>query len=110
MPKVALVTALTLVLGLPVVFAANASVECPTSLQGRRAAAATASAAIAAAKPELVRKFSAQKVARYAPYSAKLTDGVWHIQGHLPTHMLGGTPEAKVCQATGRVLNVYHTR
>jgi hypothetical protein len=88
-------------------FAADASALCPSPGREKRVAVTTASAAVAAAKPELTRAFSPQDIARYDPYSAKLVAGVWYVRGRLQAGALGGTPEAQVCQSNGRVLHVY---
>ena len=110
MPKIAVALINALLLWVPGVSAADTKSTCPTSVQNSHTSIATATAAIAAAKPELERRYSPQQVARYEPYTAKLQAGVWHVQGHLPTQMLGGTPEATVCQSTGKVLSVYHSQ
>lgn len=46
------------------------------------------------------------------PYHAKFSQmtRVWHVRGTLPPRSFGGTPEAKVDDADGRILHVTHTQ
>jgi hypothetical protein len=105
MPRIVL--AIAAALHLTQGFATDTQNVCPPA---KNAAVATSASAIAIAKPELMRKFSSERVARYEPYAATLKNGVWHVRGHLPAKALGGTPEAQVCQSTGQVLSAYHTQ
>lgn len=56
-------------------------------------------------------RFGDAVVNRQQPFKAELKDGVWHVYGTLPdgnTH--GGTAEAEVAQADGRIIRVWHGR
>lgn len=47
-------------------------------------------------------------IADEAPYKAKLSGGVWVVEGSLPAGMLGGVALAEVAKDDGRVLRVSH--
>jgi hypothetical protein len=49
-------------------------------------------------------------VAKYKPYRAELRDGIWHVFGTLPSGWVGGTPEARVRDSDGEVLQVFHSQ
>jgi hypothetical protein len=49
-------------------------------------------------------------VDKYKPYRAELRDGIWHVFGTLPGSGPGGTPEAKVRDRDGEVLEVLHSQ
>jgi NTF2 fold immunity protein len=42
------------------------------------------------------------------PYTAKLSKGVWTVQGTLPAGYDGGSPLAEISQEDGRILKVIH--
>ncbi len=51
----------------------------------------------------------------YRPYQAELHNGIWQVYGTLPKPpgaivVLGGTPEARIRDADGEVIRVYHTQ
>ncbi|HTE06451.1 MAG TPA: NTF2 fold immunity protein [Planctomycetota bacterium] len=45
-----------------------------------------------------------------APYKATLEKGVWSVRGSLPEHWLGGTAEAQINRADGRILKVWASK
>jgi hypothetical protein len=49
-------------------------------------------------------------VDRYKPYRAELRDGIWNVFGTLPDGVVGGTPEARVRDSDGKVLQVFHSQ
>ena len=42
------------------------------------------------------------------PYTAKLSKGVWTVQGTLPEGYVGGTAVAEISQEDGRILKIIH--
>jgi hypothetical protein len=49
-------------------------------------------------------------VDKYKPYRAEFRDGIWHVFGTLPDGGPGGTPEARVRDRDGEVLQVFHSQ
>jgi hypothetical protein len=49
-------------------------------------------------------------VDKYKPYRAEFRDGLWHVFGTLPGNGPGGTPEARVRDRDGEVLQVLHSQ
>jgi hypothetical protein len=49
-------------------------------------------------------------VDKYKPYRAELRDGIWNVSGTLPDGTVGGTPEARVRDSDGKVLQVFHSQ
>ena len=52
--------------------------------------------------------YGRQSIEARRPLRAKLIEGVWHVEGTLPEGMRGGTPEAEIAQADGKILRVSH--
>ena len=48
------------------------------------------------------------QIASEAPYFAKLKDGVWYVQGHLPEGCDGGVAEIEISKGTGEILRLSH--
>jgi hypothetical protein len=66
--------------------------------------------AISIAKIAWSKQFSAQSIKRHEPYKATLKEGTWFVFGTLPKGWRGGTAEAFICQKTGKVVKIQHTR
>ena len=49
-------------------------------------------------------------VDKYKPYRAEFQDGIWNVFGTLPGGGAGGTPEARVRDRDGEVLQVFHSQ
>jgi hypothetical protein len=62
------------------------------------------------AERALKAKMPPEHVDKYKPYRAELRDGVWHVFGTLPGGGPGGTPEARVRDRDGEVLQVFHSQ
>jgi hypothetical protein len=62
------------------------------------------------AEPALKADMPPEYVDRYKPYRVELQDGVWHVFGTLPGGGPGGTPEARVRDRDGKVLQVSHSQ
>jgi NTF2 fold immunity protein len=69
----------------------------------------TAQEAVAIAESGMKEKFP-DSFEEHKPYIAEWQDGIWWIHGTLPKNYVGGTPEAKVRDSDGKVLEVYHTQ
>lgn len=54
--------------------------------------------------------YGAQNIARQKPYRAKLSDGVWTVQGTMPRMRFGGVALAEISKADGRILRITHGR
>ena len=48
------------------------------------------------------------QIASEAPYIARLKDGVWYVQGHLPEGHDGGVAEIEISKGTGEILRLSH--
>ena len=42
------------------------------------------------------------------PFKAQLRDGVWFVEGSLPSFMFGGVPEAEISKDNGCILRISH--
>ena len=62
------------------------------------------------AEKALKAKMAPEYVDKYKPYRAELRDGVWNVFGTLPDGAVGGTPEARVRDSDGEVLQVFHSQ
>ena len=60
------------------------------------------------AEKALKAKMAPEYVDKYKPYHAELRDGIWNVFGTLPGGGPGGTPEARVRDSDGEVLEVFH--
>jgi NTF2 fold immunity protein len=58
----------------------------------------------------LKAKMAPEHVDKYKPYRAELRDGIWSVFGTLPGGGPGGTPEARVRDSDGEVLQVFHSQ
>jgi hypothetical protein len=50
--------------------------------------------------------YGADKIAIEKPYQARLTNGVWIVEGTLPKDIIGGVAEARIAKNDGRILKV----
>jgi NTF2 fold immunity protein len=65
---------------------------------------------LAMAEPALNATMSPEYVSKYKPYRAEIREGVWKVFGSLPGGSRGGTPEARVRDSDGKVLEVFHSQ
>ena len=54
--------------------------------------------------------YGQEETANEAPYRAKLEKGVWSVRGTLPPEWLGGTVEAQINRADGRILKIWASK
>lgn len=66
--------------------------------------------AIAIAEAVLVPIYGKEQVDGQKPFSVRLTDGVWLIQGTLPAEQLGGVFSIEISKQTAAVLRLTHSR
>ena len=52
--------------------------------------------------------YGQKQIASEAPYSARLKDGVWLVEGHLPKGWVGGVAEIEIAKNTGEILRLSH--
>ncbi len=53
--------------------------------------------------------YGAEHIANEKPYHARLTNGVWIVEGSLPKGAeIGGVAEAQITKENGKILNVIH--
>jgi len=52
--------------------------------------------------------YGAEHIAAEKPYQARLTNGVWIIEGSLPHGRIGGVAEARISKDDGKILTVSH--
>ena len=52
--------------------------------------------------------YGGKKIADEAPYSVKLRDGIWIVQGSVPPGHLGGAAYAEIAKSDGRIVRVTH--
>jgi hypothetical protein len=62
------------------------------------------------AEKALEARMPPEYVDRYKPYRAELRDGIWHVFGTVPGGGPGGTPEARIRDSDGEVLQVVHSQ
>lgn len=62
------------------------------------------------AERALKAKMAPEYVDQYKPYRAEFRDGIWNVFGTLPGGGPGGTPEARVRDSDGEVLQVFHSQ
>jgi hypothetical protein len=62
------------------------------------------------AERALKAKMPPEYVDKYKPYRAELRDGIWNVFGTLPSGVAGGTPEARVRDSDGEMLQVFHSQ
>jgi hypothetical protein len=54
--------------------------------------------------------YGEDKIAAEKPYQARLTKGVWIVEGSLPEGWRGGVAVAELAKDDGRILKVSHGR
>ena len=54
--------------------------------------------------------YGAAAIAKQRPFTAKLANGVWTVEGSLPAGHVGGTAIAEIAKADGQILRVSHGR
>ncbi len=64
--------------------------------------------AIRIAEAVLIPIYGQKKVGSERPFSAKLTKGVWKVEGYLPEGASGGVAEVRIDKRDGRILHVIH--
>jgi hypothetical protein len=64
--------------------------------------------AVSIAKAVWYPIYGKDKIDNEQPFSAKLHDGVWTVEGSLPEGMLGGVAEIDISKDDGKVLRVSH--
>lgn len=52
--------------------------------------------------------YGADHISREKPFSAKLQNGIWLVEGSLPKPMPGGVALAEIDKKTGRIIRVSH--
>ena len=52
--------------------------------------------------------YGEEHIASKKPYHARLTNGVWVVEGSLPAGTIGGAPQAEISKGDGRILRVSH--
>jgi hypothetical protein len=62
------------------------------------------------AEKALKAKMTPEYVDKYKPYHAELRDGIWNVFGTLLGGGPGGTPETKVRDSDGEVIQVFHSQ
>jgi hypothetical protein len=62
------------------------------------------------AESALKAKMPREYVDKYKPYRAEFRDGIWNVYGTLPGGGPGGTPEARVRDSDGEVLQDFHSQ
>jgi hypothetical protein len=93
-----------------VVFDVALAEECPAPISSTAAAVPTEARAVELAMARFAKEYGAEECDKARPYHAKLEGGAWHVYGNLPARAIGGTLEALLCQADGRVMRVYRTQ
>ncbi len=64
--------------------------------------------AIAIAVAILTPIFGEKTIQEESPFKAILKDGVWRVQGTLPTGHIGGSVVAEILKEDARILRVSH--
>jgi NTF2 fold immunity protein len=58
----------------------------------------------------LRRFYGDEPITRQQPFSVSLNDGIWTIEGSLPTGWAGGVATIKIAKYDGRILTLSHSR
>lgn len=79
-----------------------------------------AATAVSLAEKALEKVYGKKHIQSERPFTATLSDGVWHVSGTLYCRdakgnvttgtCVGGTAEADIRQSDGRILRVIHTK
>ena len=64
--------------------------------------------AIKIAEAVWISLYGREQIEGERPFQAELQGDVWHVIGSLPEGMLGGTAEAEIQKADGKILRVSH--
>src|SRR5947209_1132683 len=54
--------------------------------------------------------FGAEEVAKYSPYHARLTEGLWTVYGTLKPGSRAGTPQMTIQKNDGKIIEVWHSQ
>jgi hypothetical protein len=54
--------------------------------------------------------YGAAHIEREKPYRAQLIEGVWHVDGSLPTEAIGGVAHVEIAKEDGRILDMWHSQ
>ena len=57
-----------------------------------------------------VRFYGSEEIEKEKPFSTRIRDDVWIVEGNLPQGMLGGVAEIHISKADGRILHLFHGR
>ena len=84
--------------------------QTPHSFMPKEGFVPTAEVAIRIAVAVWEPIYGQDNIERQKPYTAKLVNGVWRVEGYLPPapDRLGGVALAEISQTDGRVLRVSH--
>ena len=52
--------------------------------------------------------YGADQIEKEKPYKARLSNGIWTVEGSLPKGPLGGVADADIAKDDGRILRVIH--
>jgi hypothetical protein len=66
--------------------------------------------AVAVAEAIFEPVFGKKYSAKFVPYHARFSDGVWTVYGTLKEGSRGGTPMLKIQKSDGKVLEVWHSQ
>jgi hypothetical protein len=57
-----------------------------------------------------VRFYGAEEIEKEKPFSTRIRNDVWIVEGNLPQGMLGGVAEIHISKPDGRILHLFHGR
>jgi len=86
----------------------SANASSATVLQPRKGYVPDEQTAIAIAVAVWTPIYGKAQIESEKPYKAKLSNGVWTVEGSLPEGYDGGTAVAEISQEDGRILKVIH--
>lgn len=52
--------------------------------------------------------YGKEQIESEKPFEARLVNDVWHVNGTLPPHTVGGTAIAEISKRDGRIIGVIH--
>jgi hypothetical protein len=70
----------------------------------------TADIAVTIARAVLIPVYGQRQIERQLPLTAELRDGVWVVQGTLPSGARGGVARLELSQRDARILHLSHGR
>ena len=80
----------------------------PVNLSTRTGPVDDEQSAIAIALAAWIPVYGSEQIERQRPFSAKMKNGVWYVEGSMLDDTPGGVAMARILQKDGRILEIMH--